>query len=205
MNAVSPAWARRVPQHKIRRIYEEDARGLHDDELLADVGFAIYERCRSMVQVERARRGQAVCPQCEADIAHDGAADAELICLACSWRGTWAAYRDSFQRQHLIAPGLLPFCQEYIDTYPSAHTPHERMLRIDWIVHRFHWEGTSLPGQHAAVCLIEGRSSEVNAFLDALTAGRPRQELADGASYWSPQERAQVDTWRRRAERKGKL
>lgn len=33
----APEWVRRVPQWKIARIYEDDARGLHDEELIDDV------------------------------------------------------------------------------------------------------------------------------------------------------------------------
>lgn len=198
----APEWAPRVPPPKIARLYEDDARGLHDADLLADVGFALHERCRSMLQVEAARQGRATCPLCAALIEHDGKPDSQLPC-ACGWRGTWAAYRATFRGAHLIAPGLRPFCEEFVETYPMARTPAERMLRIDWLLHRVHWEGTALPGQRAAVCLIEGRSSQVNDFLEALTQGRHRQALADDRGYWTEEERQQIATWRRRAEARG--
>ena len=34
-----PRWAPRVPQDKVRRLYETDARGIYDDELIDDVGY----------------------------------------------------------------------------------------------------------------------------------------------------------------------
>jgi hypothetical protein len=35
-----PEWAPKVAQQAIRRLYEADARGLYDDELLLEVGYA---------------------------------------------------------------------------------------------------------------------------------------------------------------------
>ena len=44
-----PAWARRVPQRKIRRLYETDAKGIYDEDLIDEVGY---------VEVEAAQVGQ---------------------------------------------------------------------------------------------------------------------------------------------------
>ena len=38
MTAVKPRWAPKVPQHRIRRLYELDAQGLTDETLTDDVG-----------------------------------------------------------------------------------------------------------------------------------------------------------------------
>jgi len=42
--------SRRVPRHKIRRLYESDARGMLDEELLDDVGYGIYARCQDIIE-----------------------------------------------------------------------------------------------------------------------------------------------------------
>jgi hypothetical protein len=51
-------WARRVARDKVRRLYESDAQGRLDVELLDDVGYGFYVRCRDMFQVAQARYGQ---------------------------------------------------------------------------------------------------------------------------------------------------
>jgi hypothetical protein len=40
-------WARRVEQEKIRRLYETDARGIVDDELIDEVGYAMSPAARA--------------------------------------------------------------------------------------------------------------------------------------------------------------
>jgi hypothetical protein len=44
-------WARRGSRHKVRRLYESDAQGLLDTDLLDEVGYGMYARCRDMFQV----------------------------------------------------------------------------------------------------------------------------------------------------------
>ena len=50
--------SRRVPRHKIRRLYESDARGMLDEELLDDVGYGIYARCQDIIDFG-GRKGQS--------------------------------------------------------------------------------------------------------------------------------------------------
>ena len=66
MNAKSTRmhWSSRVPLHKIRRLYESDARGLLNEELLDDVGHALFARCRDILDISQTQRGKVKCPQC---------------------------------------------------------------------------------------------------------------------------------------------
>jgi hypothetical protein len=57
-------WSRRVLPAKIRRLYESDAQGMLDVELLDDVGYAIYVRCRDILEVSEARQGRVKCKRC---------------------------------------------------------------------------------------------------------------------------------------------
>jgi hypothetical protein len=41
-------WASKVPQTKILRLYQNDAAGMVDDELVVDVGWRLFQRCRSI-------------------------------------------------------------------------------------------------------------------------------------------------------------
>lgn len=79
------------------------------------------------------------------------------------------------------------------------------MYWIDWLVHRVHWEGTALPGQPGAVCLIQGRAGDVNAFLTELTAGTHRQpETGELGGLWSEAQKAQIEKWRKSSERRAR-
>jgi hypothetical protein len=51
--SIRPRWAPRTPQAKIRWLYELDAQGITDEELIADVGYRLYSRCQSILAVTR--------------------------------------------------------------------------------------------------------------------------------------------------------
>jgi hypothetical protein len=169
---IAPRWAPRVPRWKIARLYESEARGLLDEDLVEDVAFAFFERCQSMIAAEEAHRGRATCPVCSGTVEHEWDKQPELLCAGCGWKGQWREYWKSYKGKRLNAAGLEPFCQDYIKRYPRAETAQEKMLLVDWLLHRFHWEGREgLPGRPGAVGLIGGSAHEVNTFLDALNLG----------------------------------
>lgn len=201
----APRWAGRVEKQKIAQLYKDDADGMHDAELINDVAFTLLARCESMIVVEAARCGRAACPVCEAIVEHEAKKGAMLECRNCGWIGSWNDYRGSMNGLHLIAPGLQPFCREFVKRLPLANSTKKKMYWIDWLIHRCHWEGTALPGQPGAVCLIRGRAHDVNEFLASLTAGTHRGGRADDlARYWSAEEGEQIRKWRKASERRAR-
>jgi hypothetical protein len=200
---VDPCWPPRIQKWKITRLYQDDANHMHNQALINEVAFTLLARCKSMLMVEAARNGQATCPMCESHIEHEARKGAMLACKNCSWAGSWNDYRASMDGLHLIAPGLQPFCQVYVDRLPRAKTFKEKMFWIDWLIHRVHWEGTALPGQPGAVCLIQGRAQDVNDFLADLTASTHKAgSAADLDQYWTPEQHAQIRKWRKASERR---
>ena len=199
----APRWAGRVSKRKIAQIYQDDASGMHDEELLNDVAYTLLARCKSMLIVEEARNGRATCPICDAVVNHEAKKDCLLACVNCNWTGSWNDYRASMDGLHLLAPGLQPFCREYVQRLPLVKTSKEKMFWIDWLIHRCHWEGTALPGQPGAVCLIKGRAQDVNAFLDALSAGTLSPQNVDGlGQLWSSAQKEQIQKWRNASDRR---
>jgi hypothetical protein len=107
-----PRWEPRVAPEKIRRLYEADARGILDQELLDDVAFALYARCDSILTVTEAVRGRAKCPRCaqlcERVRARTGKPrEDRLRCETCAWESTWGAYRKSYQDRRLFGGGAV--------------------------------------------------------------------------------------------------
>ena len=170
---ILPEWAPRVAQAKIRRLYELDALGIHDEELLDDVGYALHARCQSFIAACQAAAGQVSCPVCGQEIQRDKKVRDELLhCPGCGWELPWTAYFATFQHRQLSgAEPVLTLFGEFITRFPAAASPAEKMLAIDTLIHGFHWYYKFGPTRPVAVNLIEGRLGEVIAFLDRLSRG----------------------------------
>ncbi len=167
-------WARRVPRELIRRLYEREAQGILDEELVDEVAFAFYARCLSIIKATKAYNGSAECPVCENVISHSHRSAEVLRCAGCSWQTTWREYRKSYQGKYLITGNPGGAFAEYPRRVEAARTPPEKMLAIDWLVHQVHsWtlEKDSPRGRPTAVNLIEGTETKVVAFLDELAVG----------------------------------
>jgi hypothetical protein len=176
-------WGKRVPKWKLRRLYESDAQGLLDEELLDEVGFTLLERCSDILKVASAQNGRVHCARCERNgrttlierpPTTGDPRDALLSCPVCGWQITWGDYHLSFKRKQLNPGGATAAFEAFVETFPRARTPQAKMAAIDRLIHEFHYSYQSmpdLPTRPAGVNLIEGKLEDVIAFLDELTFG----------------------------------
>jgi predicted RNA-binding Zn-ribbon protein involved in translation (DUF1610 family) len=165
-------WAPRVRQSLIRRLYELDARGIYDDELLDEVGWGLYARCDSFIAAVEAVNGRARCPRCGQIVCHDSHPDTVLHCETCGWETPWRDYFKTIQHKQLSgAEPVIVFFREFMARFPAAQSPSEKMLFIDRLIHGFHYNLVYGPTRATGVNLIEGRYHEVVDFLDRLTYG----------------------------------
>jgi hypothetical protein len=165
----TPTWAPRVKQHKIRRLYEDDALGIYDENLINDVGFGLLARCQSFIAANEAREGRAHCPRCGRTVEHTGHKE-DLMRCPCGWQLTWGEYFETIQHKQLSgAEPVLRQFQDFVERFPSARTAAEKVLSIDQLLHGFHWYyKTNEPARPVAVNLIQGRLQQVIEFLDSL-------------------------------------
>jgi hypothetical protein len=168
----------------IRRLYERDAMGIVDDELIDEVAFAFYARCQSIVSASTHR---VPCPICDRDFALEAPGlpllRDVLRCPRCGWATTGSDYRRSIKGKVLITQNRDaggPFAQ-YPRRLEAARTPREEMLAVDWLIQQIH--SLKMPrGRPVAVNLIEGTEAKVMAFLDELFTGSPAAR--DGYASW---------------------
>jgi len=201
-------WGRRVPKWKIRRLYEADASGIVDEELLDDVGITLLVRCRDIVAVREAREGKVKCHRCARQRRHTiivreqglkgDPRDEVLVCPVCGWTITWGEYHKSLKRKQLNSGGATTAFETFVRRYPSARTPQQKMLAIDQLIHEFHYafrDRPDFPTRPVGVNLIEGRLSDVVPFLDELSYGKgiPREADANRQAW-----RATLDEMRER-------
>jgi hypothetical protein len=194
-------WEPRVPQHKIRLLYEADAKGIYDEELIDDVGFFFLARCQSFLEAMEARRGRAKCHGCGHVILHDGGHSKEakrrlLRCERCGWQITWGEYFHTIHKKQLCGPDLESTFRRFVAKFPRARSPRKKMLLIDQLIHGFHYAAETGPRRPAAVNLIEGRLREVIDFLNDLTYGEgstPRTR--ETAASWREDVNTALRAW----------
>jgi hypothetical protein len=164
-------WARRVEPHKVRRLYELDARGIVDEELVDEVGYAMFARCESIRIATEAHHGRVTCRRCGSVIERDiWKKDIVLVC-GCGWKKSWGDYLKSYQRKQLVGGNAYPSFLTFLDEWPRARGPRDKMLAIDRLIHACHLSAKLPVGRPAATNLIEGTSSELAVFLDELAYG----------------------------------
>jgi hypothetical protein len=61
--------------------------------------------------------------------------------------------------------------RDFIDRWPAARTPRDKMLAIDALIHACHGQFKGHMGRPAACNLIEGTMSELLPLLDELAYG----------------------------------
>lgn len=167
-----PTWAPRVTRREIRRLYETDAKGIYDEDLINEVGYGLLARCQSFLEANEARAGKARCANCSAIVAHSCRKE-EILRCDCGWELSWGDYFKTIQHAQLSGgePVLEQF-RIFVSTFQSSRTPQKKTLAIDRLIHGFHWYyKTNGPTRPVAVNLIEGSMSDVVAFLDRLSNG----------------------------------
>ena len=168
-------WSPRVHPAKLRRLYQRDALGIRDDDLIDDVGFTLYARCQSILTVtEAATSGRVRCPVCEHILQRQTTSDEELLhCAACGWEMSWEQYHHSWRHQELNGGGAVDAFASFVERWPRATTPQQKMLLIDELIHVWHWQTREdhQLGRPVGVNLIEGSRRQALALLDELTYG----------------------------------
>ena len=187
-------WPPRVSKRRIRQLYLKASEGIIDEELIDDVGYALYLRCQAILTVKEAREVRVACPRCEREgnttliPRQHGALNELLICPACSWQITWMEYLKTFKRRQLHSGGAVPAFQSFIQSFDRARDHRQKLIAIDRVIHEFHYslrKEPDLPTRAAAVNLIDGRLSDVMAFLDSLTYGDASiPEMADARTSY---------------------
>jgi len=172
-DVVLPTWAPRVKPYLIRRLYESDAQGRLDDELLETVGWGLYSRCDSFLLACQARQGRIPCPACGTIILLDSRPKDALHCPACGWECSARAYLATMNNKQLNGgPEVVALFQRYIDEFPKAQEPAQKMLLVDGLIHGFHHFLTSgRTRRPVGINLIDGHLEFVVDFLDHLSYG----------------------------------
>ena len=179
-------WARRVEQQLIRRLYASDAKGIQDEELVNEAGYAIYARCESIRIATEAHYGRATCRQCRAAIERrNWPKDEPLLCGECGWSTTWREYHKSYQRKQLVGGKAYADFTAFLERWPVARTYRDKLLEIDRLIHALHIDAKHGFARPAAVNLIEVNMREARELLRELAYGaQSTPGLAETRASW---------------------
>ena len=166
-----PTWSPRLRKSQIARLYEATGRGLLDEELIDDVGYSLLARAESILAVNRAFAGRVSCPDCRTVVEREHSPDELLKCRSCGWECSWKAYHKTTKRKGLFAGGMQPFLEEFVQEFPKAKSHADRLVLVDTLIHRYHWQAASGFGRPGVSSLIEGKLSNIMPFLDNISYG----------------------------------
>ena len=163
-------WAPRVSQKQIRRLYETDARGIVDEDLINDVGISLLARCESIRRVT-----EQCCPECGDRLNDPGPWDDRrrvLRCTVCGWKGSWHHYNRSHSGGQRLngGRGYSAFLA-YLREYPACRSPQQKILCIDRLVDAIHQSVNVADNLPAAHNVIGGTQSQIRDLLDSLAYG----------------------------------
>ncbi len=170
--AAIPRWAPRISREEVRLFYEASAEGTLSEELIHEVGTALHQRCQSILTVTEAHMvGRLPCPSCGQVIQRKGGNDEVLSCEECSWSLPWQDYFRSYQGKQLFGANALEVFRDFVRRWPETNGRTDKVLLIDELIHKCHHDARLGPTRPVAVNLIQGKLSQVRAFLDELAEG----------------------------------
>ena len=169
-------WAERVSPHKIHRLYESDARGILDEDLLNEVGYGIYACCQESLELGEATRGRVKCRACGSIIVRrlvNGQFDeAEVLkCSACGWEVACSDYHKSLLRKIPARPYEPDKVFEtFVKQWPLAGTPREKLLLIDRLIHEWHMHYRAV-GWPLGTSIVKATAEQMIELLEGLAYG----------------------------------
>ena len=169
-------WAKRVSRRDIVRLYESDAKGLLDKELLDEVHYAIYVRVCDMFEVREAQQhGRVTCRQCRTPVPQPyrmGTRNKHNIlkCDNCGWQVTCGEFYKSYTGKSMLPGSVTDIFEDYLTRFPEAKTPSEKLILIDWLIHQFHvMQGVA--GKPVGQNVIQGSGEQVRELIETLAYG----------------------------------
>jgi hypothetical protein len=168
-------WSPKIRQAKIWQLYQNDALGAVDEDLVKDVAFRLFQRCRSIWLVTRR---EVECPRCGAIFPLSQVGTWKMLPGAqscptpgCGWETTAEEWHASWKHRDLLGSAAMQAIETYMHDYQQARTTEEFMLCIDQLIHSFHISlRTGKLSRSFANNLIEGSHEQVVEFLDRLSA-----------------------------------
>lgn len=170
-------WGEKVSRNDLFRLYQGEASGLIDEDLLDEVGYTFYTRCKQGKETrEHMVKGQIICHHCGTVItagrtSPTGAVllnddNDALINCGCGYSYTYREYRRSCNSVNMPGGRATPIFEHFLLKWPTCRSATEKMMLIDWLVHECHVTLMSgMAGRSVCVNLIEGSLKQISDLI----------------------------------------
>ncbi len=163
-------WPKMVSRQDLKRLYENDAKGMTDEALLNDIGFTMYARCLEAREIyELMEAGKVKCLHCGNVLDY-----ADIMECPCGQQYTYREYRQSYRANNMPRGEASGIFDTFTADWEKAQDNAGKMRLIDSLIHEFHI--SSIAGTRnrpVGVNLIQGTKEQVTALIEELAYGNP--------------------------------
>ena len=160
-------WSPKVSRQNLKKLYENDAKGLPDEELLDDVGYTLYSRClqgrdeRLLIE-----SGKMKCHNCQKILT----ASRTLIQCECGSQYLFREYMRSFRKENMPSGAATKIFNAFIEDWSHAKGYAEKMRLVDGLIHEFHINLSSgVKGRFVGINLVQGTKKQIGELIVTLS------------------------------------
>ena len=193
-------WAGKVSRRDIQRLYDSEAQGLLDEDLLEKVMYTLHARVCDMFEVREAQQhGKVKCRSCGATVPqplwYGGRnKDVPLRCEQCGWETTCGEFFESYTGKDMLPGSRRELFEEFLERFSLARQPKEKMLLLDWLIHEFHVQ-SGVASRLVAQNVIQGSRQQLIELLTALAGSDSGQASKEA---WQATEDDPIRRFRRK-------
>lgn len=161
-------WPGKLDIYKLNKLYNLDAKGIHDEVLADEIGLALYLRCKyGKEDMELMEKNRIRCHGCNNELA--GKTDFRQC--ECGYQYSYREYRRSFRRNNMPTGSAGKIFDNYMKKWSMAKNYNEKIVLIDTLLHEFHLSLISgATHRPVAMNFIDGTRKQVDWVITNLAA-----------------------------------
>lgn len=164
-------WSPKLSRQILQRLYNNDAKGVANDELADEVGYALYSRCLQgrdeRILIEK---GKLKCHHCDNIL--QAKSMSGLMQCSCGHQYIFRDYMRSFRKDNMPSGAATAIFNAFINNWEQATDYANKMRLIDNLIHEFHTNlNSGVKGRFVGINLIEGTKSQIRELILNLAYG----------------------------------
>lgn len=159
-------WPAKLNISDLNKLYQYDAKRIHDEEIASDIGTILYLRCTyGKSDMELMEKYAIRCHHC-GEILYG---DSDFRTCSCGYQYSYKEYRRSYRRNNMPTGAAAKVFDQYIIDWPRAKTYQEKIILIDRLLHEFHLSLVSgTIHRPVAMNFIDGSREKINKIINQL-------------------------------------